>query len=57
MEILLGPAASKIRNEGNERRWKKMKWYEDRLLWVYLVTACALPAIALAISIIALLKQ
>lgn len=34
-----------------------MKWYEDRLLWVYLVTACALPAIALAISIIALLKQ
>lgn len=34
-----------------------MKWYEDRLLWIYLVTACALPAVALAISIIALLNS
>lgn len=34
-----------------------MKWYQDIVFWIYLVTVCALPVLALAISIIALVNS
>lgn len=34
-----------------------MKWYQDIVFWIYLVTVCTLLVLTLAISIIALVNN